>query len=64
MTAACHTSVEAFLRQAEQQLPALARGLHANQLQEFLCRLQALMQSKSTGTEAVIEVCCQYNVIA
>ena len=51
MEAACLASVQSFVGQARQQLPALARGLTAEQLQAFLCSMHDLKQPCNTQVE-------------
>lgn len=51
MAAACQPLVQAFVSQARQQLPALAQGLRAEELQAFLCLMHDLKQPGSTQVE-------------
>ena len=60
MSAACQASVEAFVSGAQQQLPALAQGLHPHQLQDFLCHMhtqtQVVGDSRDGAADSVVKV--------
>ncbi|KAL3141244.1 hypothetical protein ABBQ38_003585 [Trebouxia sp. C0009 RCD-2024] len=60
MSATCQASTAALVRQAQQQLPPLAQGLHPQHLQDFLCSMhtctQAPCDSRDRGSGRIVEV--------
>lgn len=60
MSAACQASTEALVRQAQQQLPALAQGLDPHHLQDFLCSMHththASCDTRNRGSGQIVEV--------